>query len=73
MSKDWVKAAAPGRSRGDRGSFWREDVPLLWPELDCQSDPASSALCASKGAGKKQTRALFLGEARNHGIPECFV
>lgn len=52
----------------ERGSFWREDVPLLCSELDCQRDPASSALCATNGAGKKQTRALLPGIMESQNV-----
>lgn len=63
-----VKAAAPGRSRAERGSSWREDVPLLWPELDCQSHPASSALCAKQQDWKKAN--LSTASWGKHGIVE---
>lgn len=64
----------------ERVSFWRGDVPLLWPELDCPSDPASSAQgwkkanqsAASQGGRESWNPMMFCvgRDLRNHPVPQ---
>ena len=48
-------------------SSWGENLPLVWPEPEGESNPVSSVLRGSNVAGKEQTRALLPGESRGPG------
>lgn len=37
----------------ERVDFWRKNMPLVWPEPECKSNPNSSVLHGSNVAGKK--------------------
>lgn len=48
----------------ERVDFWRKNMPLVWLEPECKSNPNSSVLRGSNVAGKKQTQARLPGKSR---------